>query len=91
MLNSFGDFLPTVSAVTPPKEEDKAFAIFNLIDKVNRLLYGNGGEYYSRLCRVSLKKMLREDAVREFVMSYKFSYTDSTAIPTYHKLPKNLE
>jgi len=75
-----------VSAVTPPEQEGKAFAIFDLIDKVNKLLHGTGGEHYSRLCRVSLKKMLREDAVREFVMTYKFAYTDTTATPQYRKL-----
>lgn len=75
-----------VSPVLPPEQEAKAFEIFDLIAKVNKLLHGTGGENYSRLCRVSLKKMLREDAIREFVMSYKFSYTDSTATSTYHKI-----
>ena len=75
-----------VSPVLPPEQEAKAFEIFDLIAKVNKLLHGSGGEHYSRLCRVSLKKMLREDAIREFVMSYKFSYTDSTATSTYHKI-----
>ncbi len=76
----------SVSSALPPEQEAKAFEIFDLIDKVNRLLHGTGGEHYSRLCRVSLKKMLREDAVREFVMSYKFSYTDSTAVLKFRKL-----
>lgn len=75
-----------VSPVLPSDQADKAFEIFDLIDKVNTLLHGSGGEHYSRLCRISLKKMLREDAVREFVMSYKFSYKDNTATPTYHKI-----
>lgn len=75
-----------VSPVLPRDQQDKAFEIFNLIDKVNKLLHGTDGEHYSRLCRVSIKKMLREDAVREFVMSYKFSYKDNTATPTYHKI-----
>lgn len=75
-----------VSSRLPSDQADKAFEIFDLIDKVNTLLHGTGGEHYSRLCRISLKKMLREDAVREFVMSYKFSYKDNTATPTYHKI-----
>ena len=75
-----------VTPVLPRDQEDKAFEIFDLIDKVNKLLHGTGGEHYSRLCKVSLKKMLREDAVREFVLSYKFSYTDNTAVQTYHKV-----
>lgn len=76
----------SVSSVLPPEQEAKAFEIFDLIAKVNKLLHGTGGENYSRLCRVSLKKMLREDAVREFVMTYKFNYTDATAVPKYQKL-----
>lgn len=70
----------------PQPDQDKSFEIFDLIDKVNACLHGTGGENYSRLCRVSLKKMLREDAVREFVMTYKFSYTDMSAIPQYSKI-----
>lgn len=75
-----------VSSRLPSDQADKAFEIFDLIDKVNTLLHGTGGEHYSRLCRISLKKMLREDAVREFVMSYKFGYTDETATPIYQKI-----
>lgn len=70
----------------PDREKEKAFEIFDLIDKVNKQLHGHGGETYSRLCRVSLKKMLREDAVREFVISYKFSYTDDSAMPVLTKI-----
>lgn len=70
----------------PAEQAGKAFEIFDLISQVNACLHGTGGEHYSRLCRVSLKKMLREDAVREFVMTYKFAYTDTTAIPQYRKL-----
>lgn len=70
----------------PDREKERAFEIFDLIDKVNGLLHGHGGETFSRLCRVSLKKMLREDAVREFVMSYKFGYTDDSAMPVLTKI-----
>lgn len=70
----------------PQPDQDKAFEIFDLIDKVNTCLHGTGGEHYSRLCRVSLKKILREDAVREFIMTYKFSYTDDTAMPAFTQL-----
>lgn len=80
-----------VSSRLPLDQADKAFEIFDLIDKVNTLLHGTGGEHYSRLCRISLKKMLREDAVREFVMSYKFGYTDETATPVYQKIKPQVQ
>lgn len=80
-----------ITSALPAERADKAFEIFDLIDKVNKLLHGTGGEHYSRLCRISLKKMLREDAVREFVMSYKFSYRDDTATSSYQKIPAKPE
>lgn len=70
----------------PNREKEKAFEIFNLIEEVNKMLHGHGGETFSRLCRVGIKKMLREDAVREFVISYKFSYTDDSAMPVLTKI-----
>lgn len=76
-----------LNGITPNiPEQEKAFEFFDLIDEVNRLLHGHGGESYSRLCRVSLKKMLRKDSIREFVISYKFSYTDKSAMSGLTKL-----
>lgn len=71
----------------PDRERGKAFEIFDLINDVNKKLHGHGGETYSRLCRVSLEKMPREDAVREFVITYKFGYTDDSATPVMTKAP----
>ena len=75
-----------VTPVLPRDRESKAFEIFDLIDKVNKVLHGSDGESYSGLRRVAIKKTYREDAVREFVTSYKFSYTDNTATRAFKKI-----
>ncbi|MCB6971839.1 MULTISPECIES: hypothetical protein [Butyricimonas] len=76
-----------VSARLPIKQQEREFEIFSLIENVNKKLHGHGGETYSRLMRISLKNMLREDAVREFVMTYKFAYTDMTGESNLTKYP----
>ena len=76
-----------LSAILPTQQRDREFEIFSLISNVNKVLHGHGGEEYSRLCRISLRKMLREDAIREFVLTYKFAYTDMTATPNLKKNP----
>lgn len=75
-----------ITPALPEVQANNAFEIFNLIEEANKRLHGQGGETYSRLCRVSLKKMQREDSIREFVLTYKFGYTDATAMPEYQKL-----
>lgn len=76
-----------VSTDLPGGETDTEYEIFSLIDQANNVLHGHGGEEYTRLCRLSLKKIQREDALRLFVLSYKFSYTDKTAIRQLTKSP----
>lgn len=75
-----------ISANMPKNIQDKAFEIFQIIEDVNKTLHGHGGEIYSRLCRISLKKIPREDAIREFVLSYRFGYTDISAAPVTTKI-----
>ena len=75
-----------LSTKLPERQRDREFEIFSLIENVNKKLHGHGGETYSRLCRVSLKKLERDDAIREFVMTYKFAYTDNMAAQDYHKV-----
>lgn len=67
----------------PGANRERAFEIFDLIDAVNHALHGQGGENYTRLCRQSIKKVMRPDLVREFVITYAFSYTDMSAVREY--------
>lgn len=68
-----------ITANLPARQAEQEFSIFTLIENVNRQIHGHGGVSYNRLSRASMKKMLREDSIREFLITYKTSYTDSTA------------
>nr|DAN20579.1 MAG TPA: hypothetical protein [Caudoviricetes sp.] len=68
-----------ITANLPARQAEQEFSIFTLIENVNRQIHGHGGVSYNRLSRASMKKILREDSIREFLITYKTSYTDSTA------------
>lgn len=68
-----------ITANLPARQAEQEFSIFTLIENVNRQIHGHGGVSYNRLSRASMKKMLREDSIREFLITYKTSYTDCTA------------
>lgn len=70
----------------PQTEMEKAFLIFDIIEKINTTLHGHGTEQYSRLIRTSIKKIERDDLVREFLITYKFAFTDESARPEYTKV-----
>lgn len=82
-----------VTAALDMKRTEREFVIFDLIAEVNKKLHGMGGADYSRLCRVALKKIDREDSIREFRIIYRFSFLDSTANPAYthHPAPPKIE
>lgn len=65
----------------PEADRERAFGIFDLIDEVNRALHGRDGDSYTPLNRVKIKKVMRPDQVREFVITYAFGYTDMSAAP----------
>ena len=68
-----------ITANLPARQAEQEFSIFTLIENVNRQIHGHGGVSYNRLSRASMKKILREDSIREFLITYKTSYTDRTA------------
>lgn len=65
----------------PPQQQQSEFAIFTLLDKINIALHGTGGDTYNRLMRESVKKIMRSDTIREFIIQYRFSYVDTLAAP----------
>lgn len=73
------------NSVTPALSV-KQISVFDLLDEVNKRLHGYELEKFSKLCRVDIKKTLRNDAVREFVVTYKFAYTDTITAPVYQKV-----
>lgn len=66
-----------VSALAP--DSDKAFRMFSLLRTLYVQLQGLSGETFSGLTRTSLRRAKREDAIREYVMQFRFGGTDRTA------------
>jgi hypothetical protein len=75
-----------VNPYHPAAVNEKAFGIFRIMDKINGALHGTGSEKHSPLMRVRVGKTLREDSIREFLITYKFAFTDESAMPVYTQL-----
>ena len=73
------------------RDRQRAFGIFNLIDKIHSRLHGQQGDRYSPLTRLEVKKIMRPDLIREFVMVYRFGYTDTSASSIYGKVTPDPE
>ena len=66
-----------ISAAAP--DRNKAFRMFALLRLVYTQLQGLSGEKCSSLTRTSLRRVKREDAIREYVMQFRFGGTDNAA------------
>lgn len=66
-----------ISATAPDRE--RAFRIFALMRMIYAALQGLSGEDFSGLTRTSLRRVKREDAIREYVMQFRFGGTDNAA------------
>lgn len=71
----------------PEQNRQRIGEIFRIIEKVNSLIHGHGSTIHSRFQRIGLKKIIREDAVREFLISFRFGFTDQSAMPEYTNRP----
>ena len=58
----------------------EAYDIFDTLQKVYCALQGLSGETFTPLWRVSSVRARRDDAVREFRMSFRFSFNDIDAL-----------
>lgn len=66
-----------ISALAPNR--NKAFRMFVLLRLIYTQLQGLSGEGFSGLTRTSLRRVKREDAIREYVMQFRFGGTDNAA------------
>lgn len=71
----------------PEKNRDRIGELFRIIEKVNNVIHGYGTGSHSRFQRIALKKIIREDAVREFLITYRFGFTDQSAMTEYTNRP----
>lgn len=73
-----------VSALSP--ERERPFRMFALLRLIYSRLQGLGGGSFSNLTRISLRRATREDAIREYVMQFRFSGTDNAAYKPRRKV-----
>lgn len=67
---------PTVSGTmaAPESYRKRAFAIIDLMDAVGNALYGFGGESFNELEQVAITRYEREDAIREYAMTFETEF-----------------
>lgn len=77
---------------SPEMEKSRELQIFDWIDAIHRQLQGLTGQTFSPLHRTRLEKTVREDSIREYVIRYRFGYTDNSAVePTsVHRVPPSV-
>lgn len=80
-------FIDGMMAGTPEEVAESECSIYTVIEKVHARLQGYGTEKHSRLMRVSVRKIPREDTIREFLLTFKFSFSDCAAMPEYNLRP----
>jgi len=71
----------------PEKNRQRIGEVFRIIEKVNNTIHGYGTGSHSKFQRIALKKIIREDAVREFLTTYRFGFTDQSAMTEYTNRP----
>lgn len=67
---------PSVSGtMAAPKEyRDRAFSILDLMDRIGNALYAFGGEDFDELEQREITHYGREDAIREYAMTFETAY-----------------
>lgn len=67
---------PAVSGgmAAPESYRNRAFAIFDLMDKIGTSLYAFGGEEFNEIEQKAVTHYNREDAIREYAMLFETGY-----------------
>lgn len=69
-----GAIKKAVSMQSPNSESE--FSILDLLSEINSKLHGLDGDRFSPLTRLRVQKITRDDTIKEYVVTYEFSYTD---------------
>lgn len=71
---------PAVSGTmaAPELHKERAFAIFDLMEQIGSCLYGFGGETFNCLEQLETVRYNREDAIREYAMTFTTEYLVET-------------
>lgn len=57
------------------------YSFFELLVEINRVIHGMSGNNFSPLTRRTISRARRDDGIREFVITYDFSFADNSAVP----------
>ncbi len=68
--------LTNTSANAPASLKKASETFFNVIDEVHKSLHGFSGGNYSALIRTSLKRVSRNDGIKEYLFTFKTAYTE---------------
>lgn len=68
-----------VNVSAAASDRNRAFRMFELLRMIYARLQGLSGEDFSGLTRTSLRRVKREDAIREYAMQFRFGGRDGAA------------
>jgi hypothetical protein len=82
-----------INLFNPEDANRQEFDMFRLLDDINALIHGFGTQLHSKFVRTRIDRIMRDDAVRMFVISYKFAFSDEITAPEYvaHPVPVRLQ
>lgn len=80
------DYSPVNRSSSAP-DNTCAFELIDILTEVYKAVQGLSGETFTPLTRKKLRKVRRDDGIREFEMLFKFGFVDFSAMRT-KKAPK---
>lgn len=63
------------------------YGYFELLSQIHAVLQGLSGVTFTALDRRNMRRVRRDDAIREMILSYRFTFRDSTAATPLQRLP----
>lgn len=97
MQQVVGEVMLRIAAIPPRNTSSRApdnampLNVFSMLNDVYKAVQGVSGETFSPLTRTLMAREHRDDGVREYVMCFKYSSTDTSACKTTTKVtPKSI-
>ena len=73
-------FAHHVTPGMPPKHLNQELKIYDIIKDINKHLHNKAVPGYGTIKRARMEKTKRDDTIREFIISYRICYDDSSCI-----------
>lgn len=65
-----------VSQNASPDAKNASYEYYDILEGISKLLHGYAAPGTSPLCRTTLRKMTRQDGIKEYQLTFTFAYTD---------------